>query len=363
MNLFQCIIEYTFLNFRKSKVFIDVQVENTILKVEKEILYKNKIFKQIIEDRLFDGRLILNEKVKKDGFMTLIYYYDGKEIAIEKKNICSLFLVCFYYNEEDILEKCIKSIISIEPDVDITITLLNVIIPIRTCEKYHSLFEYIITKCVFCFNQIIKHHILKIDIVGIIFILETQYLEIDSENLLVDQIKWYYEHSKEDIVFDSDLINITSLINWNRVDDSRKNINMFQNYSKSQTVTHDRMYIFEFPEFSKENVFIDVLKMYYFHNFEFYEIEIDFFNKFELIDGNKWIFKKCLLSSNMNLTFSVLKCLSDAKYHINMILDEEQIRETIVILFREYESNSHQLKDYVMRCLTVFSFCIYIFIL
>lgn len=104
------------------------------------------------------------------------------------------------------------------------------------------------------------------------------------------------------------------------------------------------------------------MKKYYFNNFEFDDIESDMFCKFELIDENKWILERCLLSSNIKLTFSVLRCLSDAKHPINNILDEEQIQQTMVLLLREYETNSHNLKDNVMRCLTVFEFSIYLYI-
>lgn len=333
------------------------------MKVDKELLFKNDIFKQIVEDKMFEGILKLNEKVKRDAFRLLINYYEGKHIAIKGINICYLLLICFYYHEEDLLEVCMNYILyNNKPDVNMTITLLNVVAAISKHEKYQPLLEYLKTRCIICFNQIIRNHISEIDPTGIIFILQTDYLEVDSENLLVDQIKWYYDSCEEDLDEDEDFKRITSLINWNRVDDNHKNYKLFIKYSYSQTVNHDRMYILEFPEFSKSNVFIDVLKKYYFNNFEFDDIESDMFCKFELIYESKWILERCLLSSNIKLTFSVLRCLSDAKHPINNILDEEQIQQTMVLLLREYETNSHNLKDNVMRCLTVFEFSIYLYI-
>lgn len=220
------------------------------MKVDKELLFKNDIFKQIVEDKMFEGILKLNEKVKKDAFRLLINHYEGKHIAIKGINICYLLLICFYYNEEDLLEICMNYILyNNKPDVNMTITLLNVVAAISKHEKYQPLLEYLKTRCIICFNQIIRNHISEIDPTGIIFILQTDYLEVDSENLLVDQIKWYYDSCEEDLDEDEDFKRITSLINWNRVDDNHKNYKLFIKYSYSQTVNHDRMYILEFPEF------------------------------------------------------------------------------------------------------------------
>lgn len=329
---------------------------NSEIKEMKAILYRNQRFKALIED---EGKLHLHESVKMDAFMTLMNYYKGMSITIDESNISSLFTICFYYDEESLLNECIEYIIMKNINLELTITLLKFIYVISTYEKYSSLYQHIIKNCGCNYNEIMKDHILELDVVGIRFILKTKYLEINSENMIVNQLKYYYKENIKNL--DDDFIEtISEYINWNRVDENIKRDGIFKDYCDDQSRIYDRIYLLEAPEFSENNEFVDILHLYYDNYINFIDLEDDTFEKLEAIKKYSSLITLCLFSNNVKLTFTTFRCLTDAKYSLDNFLNHDQITCLVDFLLKEFYHNSNNFKDDVMRCLSLFQFGIYL---
>lgn len=72
--------------------------------------YYNNTFNKIINDYKFNGCIELFEKCSKEGFYYLESYYSGEIINLNENNVIDIIIICICYNEEGLLNDCIKFI-------------------------------------------------------------------------------------------------------------------------------------------------------------------------------------------------------------------------------------------------------------
>lgn len=104
---------------RLIRLLVNNGYSDIIIKIENEeipsikclLCYQNQIFKQLIEDGLFDGTLELFEGCTKNGFLALESFYSGGKVEINESNCIDILKICFCYNERILLKECEKFII------------------------------------------------------------------------------------------------------------------------------------------------------------------------------------------------------------------------------------------------------------
>lgn len=115
---------------------------------------RNKILNNFVNNKSFNGCLILSEKCSKEGFLLLESYYSGGIIELNQKNCVKLLNICLEYNESGLEKECEDYIFNHLNDIIIKEMLNN---------KYFNYFEIPkIKKCIIIYlkkniNELLKH--------------------------------------------------------------------------------------------------------------------------------------------------------------------------------------------------------------
>lgn len=75
-----------------------------ILSIKSILCLGNPVFKQLMEDTQFSGRLVLCDGSSEVGFYALERYYTGESIEINSNNVIDIIAICLFYNEEKLLK-------------------------------------------------------------------------------------------------------------------------------------------------------------------------------------------------------------------------------------------------------------------